>query len=428
MKRIVIGLMLLVGMINATQINTRKQVYHENETITVNYKDMYGGKEDWIGIYPKEASNEWKNMQQWNWTSGKSIGKINFNINDLNNGNYEVRAFFNNSFDTEAIYSFSVEKKLPDIPKKDGYIYGKMGNIPIEVENVKFEGIENDDIDIYHPTNWNKETPILFFIPQGNRGRDDKVFASMFNFMATHGYTVAFLPRPLGRQTNEAIKLIMTKYSENIDETKVGVMGWSNGGGATFEVLKFMIAEGYGEQGRLLLSFDGSFPQYISKSDLNNFINTNIILMQFGKYGNGQTPAIQIATYNFLTGEGVDKNYIVLANRGHHHVTNKIENMQDLVKPLEALIEYTFSKDPTYKEEHRQNSLEGAGKEKPLDLGKDIIDIRPYSKYSWRCVEVARDYEDSRVNPTKSTESDYYLELFKIYNDACDEERIRLGY
>jgi len=91
-----------------TLIETRKDIYAENEKVQVRVDNMLGDPKDWVGIYPKDSSNAWGNVVQWSWTDGKQNNLLAFK--PLKVGEYEVRAFFRNSFKTEASYAFKVIK------------------------------------------------------------------------------------------------------------------------------------------------------------------------------------------------------------------------------------------------------------------------------------------------------------------------------
>ena len=74
--------------------------------ISINFKKMGNHNNDWIGLYPTESSNEWKNLVAWRWMKNKTEGTIE--LSSPNNegfpiGTYELRAFFNNSFIEEGI-------------------------------------------------------------------------------------------------------------------------------------------------------------------------------------------------------------------------------------------------------------------------------------------------------------------------------------
>lgn len=124
-----------------TNIQTNKEIYEVNEAILVNYENMSGNDQDWIGIYPKNSNNDWENVLQWTWTDGGVAG--NHNFEGLAVGEYEVRAFFNNSFNTEARYAFSVEGDNPVTTvrtNKDVYA-------PNEEVIASFENMSGDNED-----------------------------------------------------------------------------------------------------------------------------------------------------------------------------------------------------------------------------------------------------------------------------------------
>jgi hypothetical protein len=89
-----------------TTITTSKSTYNTNEPIVVTLSDMNGANNDWVGIYPADASNDWGNVVSWRYTGGLING--NLTLDALPAGSYEVRAFFNNSFALEASHPFSV--------------------------------------------------------------------------------------------------------------------------------------------------------------------------------------------------------------------------------------------------------------------------------------------------------------------------------
>ena len=103
-----------------TEVNTTKAVYQPNETIQVNFRDMVAKNQDWIGIYPAGSSNDWGNVVAWNWTGDVTNGSLDFNA--LPVGNYEVRAFYNNSVHLESSFAFSVKSTLFKLEsQKDTY-------------------------------------------------------------------------------------------------------------------------------------------------------------------------------------------------------------------------------------------------------------------------------------------------------------------
>ncbi len=106
-KALVLGSLLTLNYLTAATVNTDKPKYTTTDTITINFKEMDNHHKDWIGIYPKESSNTWKNLLKWGWTENKSEGILRFK--NLPAGEYEARAFYNNSYNVEARKDFVVK-------------------------------------------------------------------------------------------------------------------------------------------------------------------------------------------------------------------------------------------------------------------------------------------------------------------------------
>ncbi|HIP20934.1 MAG TPA: hypothetical protein EYG70_07400 [Sulfurimonas sp.] len=104
MFRYILSLLLLTAVVQAATITSQQDNYNRGQTMTFTVADMVGNN-DWIGIYPVGSNNDWANVVAWKWTGDIVNGDIG--IASIATGNYEVRAFFNNSFTVEASDSFS---------------------------------------------------------------------------------------------------------------------------------------------------------------------------------------------------------------------------------------------------------------------------------------------------------------------------------
>lgn len=94
---------------SAIQLTLDKDSYLPTDNIEVSYTGMLGGADDWLGVYKKSDNNDWENVRAWSWSDGQANGAISLAYENLPQGDYEVRAFFNNSFDLEKAVSFTVE-------------------------------------------------------------------------------------------------------------------------------------------------------------------------------------------------------------------------------------------------------------------------------------------------------------------------------
>jgi len=128
-----------------TTITTSKAVYSEEETITVTLSNMAGGNQDWVGIYPVGSSNDWGNVVAWAWTGGIIDGDVT--LNPLPAGNYEARAFFNNTFVTEAVDTFSVESAVVATIETSKAVYSEEETITVTLSNMA--GGNQDWVGIY---------------------------------------------------------------------------------------------------------------------------------------------------------------------------------------------------------------------------------------------------------------------------------------
>ena len=98
-------------LINSQALNaivkTAKDVYNEQEEITVTFSGLPGNSKDWITlIKPNAPAREYGN---WKYTKGKESGSLTFD--GMRAGDYEVRVFFNTDFTIQARYPFKVIKK-----------------------------------------------------------------------------------------------------------------------------------------------------------------------------------------------------------------------------------------------------------------------------------------------------------------------------
>jgi len=140
---------------NATTIETTQKVYAKNDPIVVNYTNMSGQEHDWIGIYPIDVASVWGNQLDWIWTQGKIEGEQSFA--SLPYGEYEVRAFFNNSFDAKAQYRFKIDDEYnPNTAtsislNKETYAQNEL----IYVQYKNMQGNQADQIGLF-PLNSNQ--------------------------------------------------------------------------------------------------------------------------------------------------------------------------------------------------------------------------------------------------------------------------------
>lgn len=369
-----------------SDILTRKTTYKVNENIWIKLKNKPGNEKDWIGIYKAGSISNYDNiMDNYNskrkkmWVYTSEVSEIEglddwYSFSGLPEGSYEARFFLNDSYDVEKIVKFYVA---------DG-TYGSQGNHYVSIIN------DTNNFVLYHPSDWRiNPTPVIFFLPASDH-IDASNYDTLLSFIASHGYSVVFVPN-LGTYQNQLVNLdyMMHKYTDKLDTSKIGIVGHASGGGFAFKMLEYMTKKRYGTRKngvnyRFLLSMDGVYAQYMDKRNMKALKDTNVILMQFGSKGTNIDSRIVLTNYDLLSGTNIDKNYIVLSSDEDHNYPKRqdINKMQGMLKPLDALMRYTFQEQ---KPLHHEMSLEGKGKIDPyMNAYQKVFSI---ANYRFTCMD-----------------------------------------
>jgi len=147
LKKIIVALLLINTFLLSGDINLRSvHESHDKEGITfiisANDENAKGfphkNSTDWVALYKKGDSNAWGNVLTWGWVKdfgsekdGDAILRKNINLQD---GEYEVRYFKNNSYTTYKSSSFVVEEsQLLNISKITGIYNGKDKKITFHI-------------------------------------------------------------------------------------------------------------------------------------------------------------------------------------------------------------------------------------------------------------------------------------------------------
>ncbi len=292
-------------------------------------------------------------------------------------------------------------------------IYGEDGDYEI-IE--PWEESENNMTVLYAPSNMSKSspTPIIFFAP-GWKSIHHEDYKSLLTFIANHGYMAIYAKDDKGAYS--AKHLIeyykeMLKHSEvasYVDKSKIGVIGHSSGGGHAFKILKEFSDEGWGSKGRFLLTLEPWFSFDMNRTDMKTLpSNTNVLFIQFGKGGenleNNTDPRIPLSEYYLLSSiNKSQKDYQIVEDANHTYPQGDRDyaDMQGILKPLDALMEYTFNVQKDVKA--YETALE-IGSDDPYSDGNGIQRVQEIDKYHYRC-----DGNDNSgaIRTLKETDIDY---------------------
>lgn len=109
-------------------------IYNEGDTATVFVNTILSGNQDWVGIFEKDAANTWGNVIAWNWAPNNgsvTLDKVATTAKDMPAGDYDVRLFFNNSFNVEERTNFTVLANNPIRTTKAEYTVNESVQVEI---------------------------------------------------------------------------------------------------------------------------------------------------------------------------------------------------------------------------------------------------------------------------------------------------------
>jgi len=175
MKKLILLLLLFMSMMQtvfAATVTTNKATYTPNEQVVVHFANMVAKNSDWIGIYPQGSSNAWENVVGWKWTGDKTDGNLVFGNGALPIGAYEVRAFYNNSFHTEATRRFRVEERATVTTNKA--TYNRQEEIHVHFANMVAKN--SDWIGIYPQGSSNAWKNVVSWKWTGDKRDGDLIF------------------------------------------------------------------------------------------------------------------------------------------------------------------------------------------------------------------------------------------------------------
>ncbi len=142
------------------------------------------------------------------------------------------------------------------------------------------------DATILYPAGSTTSVPTVFFA-HGFGGNLWAYHRHLFRFLVSHGYAVVFVPYPTSINILSNYDVIKDgfvhaarNYSNIIDTTQVGFLGYSFGGGASYSIAQEMLTNGWGTQSNFISSVAAWYAFNLSDADLASY-PTNTHLLSF---------------------------------------------------------------------------------------------------------------------------------------------------
>jgi len=140
-------------IVSTDEIKAYYSTKNKSLNIEIRDKNFNPNPKDWIGVYKKDTTNNWKNVREWIWAKDlkknpNNFYEYQFNNSNLTSGTYEVRYFLNNTYTThKQSKPFNVQVSTSD------ELYGSHSphhkSTYIEIRNENFNPNPKDWFGVY---------------------------------------------------------------------------------------------------------------------------------------------------------------------------------------------------------------------------------------------------------------------------------------
>lgn len=189
------------------------------------------------------------------------------------------------------LYHFSANAQIygdPNIPKPSSG-YGADGTHAIDSASFPNPNYAGQRVQVFYPTDVTGKVPTIFY-NHAYGGYDSQNVLGLLRFAARKGYAIVFVPyQTLGVTVEQrydnlqtGFKMAAHKYTNIIDTTRVGFLGYSFGGGAAFaNSLYFFRKYNWGSNGRFIYAMAQWYSYRLSNEQLaDSFPSNTKVLVQ----------------------------------------------------------------------------------------------------------------------------------------------------
>lgn len=260
-------------------------------------------------------------------------------------------------------YSALAQIYTGPIPKPSSG-YGADGSNTVAVERYANPNYPTEDIRIYYPSGISSPVPTIFY-SHGFGGYDPLNITGLLNFVAKKGYAIVFVPyQTNGVTSQQRYTNLLNGFMKSardfpniIDTTKVGFMGHSFGGGASFANSHHCFTKlNWGSSARFIFASAQWYSLNISQAELLSFPNDVKLITMV--YENDITNDHRMANDIFRTINipASEKDYLLVKSDtignytydAIHGVPNTLSSFDALdyyalYRHLDALCDYTFN-------------------------------------------------------------------------------------
>ncbi len=269
------------------------------------------------------------------------------------------------------------------------------------------------NIEIYYPSDITKKVPTIFY-SHAFGGNNSANISGMLNFVAKKGYAIVYVPYQTtgvtvyDRYNNllNGFRKAARDYPLIIDTTKVGFLGHSFGGGASFgNAYKCFTQNNWGQNGRFIYALAQWYSYNISQTELQSFPTNTKLLTEIFDDDVTNDHRIAMDIFNNINISSTEKNFILLKSdtvAGHTYLADHVVpntsaafdafDYYAYYRLLAALCDYTFNGNLVAK-----NVALGNGSVAQVTMPNGLknlvqtnnpLAIYPESKYQYPCSDI----------------------------------------
>lgn len=292
--------------------------------------------------------------------------------------------------------------------------YGADGNYTVAKISFPSPLYNGKNVEIFYPKGITSPKPTIFYShPYG--GEESAYNIGLYEFIAKKGYVVVFAPYPtiansVDLRYNtlwESFKKAAADYPNIIDTSKVGFMGHSFGGGASFGLAhKAFVDMGWGQNGRFIFAMAQWYAYQITPAELQSFPSNTKLITQVYDDDTTNDHRLAIDMFKNINIANSEKDFILIKKSvlpsftytAEHNLPNTQSSYDaydyyGIYRLLDAMMDYSFNGNATAKNTALGNgsaaqitmpSYNGQALS-PLEVTDNPVPLYPQSKYLFQC-------------------------------------------
>ncbi|MXN90343.1 T9SS type A sorting domain-containing protein [Flavobacterium sp. Sd200] len=329
--------------------------------------------------------------------------------------------------------------------------YGSNGLYTVAVESLVNLNFIGHPIKVYHPAEVTTAVPTIFY-SHAYGGTDPENIIGILEFIAKKGYAVVFVPYATANTVtiDERYQTLVngfgraaTNYPDIIDTTRVGFLGHSFGGGASFGISHQFFEEGWGTNGRFIYAL-AQWYSYIDPADLTTFPEDVKVLFEIFNDDDTNDHRMAVDIFNRINTPAAEKDFLLVSSstvNGYNYVADHVLpntaaaydalDYYAYYRLLDALCDYTFNGNLDGK-----NVALGHGSVEQVTMPQGMGNLQqlnqptvsyPQDHYLWRCDDEMNPRAEFCDDVTASTPP-FVLNIVKLYpnpvNSSLSIEKI----